>query len=363
MQRLFFLIFTLVSFTVSAQTKNDVEIGTTRKAKNWDTLKYQKFETVLIVGVFQQHRTFSNEFKQEMNPTDTSGLSSHTYSTEINFAGATGITISYDKFQLSLAKRIEPKYNNAGKGATDMFNIGLNVGDNRWVSENYFRRFKGFYNTSTPTFDTNFKYTKQYDQQPSMISSLFMTRFMYFKNYENYSFKSGFGCNYRQLKSALTLIHGGSFSVYNLRNDSAIIPLKARYLYNDYGSMRGLRSVNLSYNIGLAATIVLFKAWFIGGYFTLGPEQQWRNYDLTSEHRRISYISFSGTGRLSMGLNMKKFYMIWGFSNDYNTFNSKKIMTLKTSCYTSNFTFGWRFHYHTPKFYQKFQQTKLYQYL
>jgi len=34
-----------------------------------------------------------------------------------------------------------------------------------------------------------------------------------------------FGCNYRQLKSSATFIAGGSVSVYNLSNDSAIIPI------------------------------------------------------------------------------------------------------------------------------------------
>ncbi len=359
---LLFIFLINLLFTL-AQQGSDVTLKVDKKYKNWDTTRYQKFERVLIVGLLQQHRTFSNELSQSMS-TDTLGMSASTYSTEFNFAGSSGITLSYDKFQLALTRRIEPTYNNAGRGSTDMFNIGFNVGDNRWVSENYYRRFKGFYNTKTPSLDSAyFAQTKQYFQYPKMVTSLFMSRFLYFNNYVDYSFKSGFGCNFRQLKSAFTWINGGSISVYNLHNDSAIVPLNSRAYYKDYANFRGLRSINIAYNFGAAATIVLFKAWFLAGYFTLGPEQQWRNYDLITEHRRISYISWSGTGRLSMGLNMKRMYIIWGFTNDYTIYGSRKTATLRANCLTSNFTFGWRFHTKTPAFYEKFMKSKIYSYL
>ena len=362
MLRALLIICLLGSSEAFSQGGSETELKVERKAKNWDTTMYRKYETVLIVGVFQQHRTFSNEFSQHMSK-DSMGLSANTFSTESDFSGQIGLVANYDKFQLSVAKGLAPPDNAGGKGHTDVFNVGLNVGDNRWISENYYRRFKGFYNTNNRALDSMARKTNKYYVLPGMVSSLFMTRFMFFRNYENFSFKSGFGCNYRQLKSAFTFVSGGSFSVFNLRNDSAIIPTKARSLYNDYANMRGMQSVNVSYNVGFAGTLVVFKAWFIGGYFTVGPEQQWRNYDLTSYHRRLSYISLSGTGRLSMGLNLKRFYMVWSFANDYNVYNSPKTIKLQSNSFTLNTTFGWRFHYDTPKFYQKFMKTKVYQYL
>lgn len=362
MQKFLFIFFILFSTVISSQTNTDSQVVIEKKARKWDTLKYQKFERALIVGLYQQYRTFNIDFKQTINR-DTLNLSSHTYSTEIDFSGAGGIVINYDKFQLSISQGINPPSTAGGKGHTNVFGLGLSVGDNRWVSETYFKRFKGFYNSTTPNFDSsNYNQTKQYYLQPSMVTSLFMTRFMRFRNHEKYSYKAGFGCNYRQLKSAASFIWGGSFSVFDLKNDSAIIPQKARFLYNDYSNMKGIRSVNLSANVGIAATIVIFKAWFIGGYFTLGPEQQWRNYNLTTSHRTISYIGWSGTGRVSFGLNMKRFYMIWAIARDYNVYNSTKV-SATTSSYTANTTFGWRFKNKTPKFYEKFMKTKIYSYL
>ncbi len=349
-------MFILFSFTCVLYGQQEGEATTSGKGRNWDTTKYHKFDFVLIVGLYQQHRNFNNEFEQLVNK-DTSSLSRQSYMAESQLN--TGITLNYDKFSVSFGTRTSPQSESTGKGYTKTFNIGLNVGDNRYVLETYYRRFKGFYNRYTPNFDTTFKRTGQYYLQPDLTSTLLMSRFMYFTNYKKYSFKSGFGCNYRQLKSAATWILGGSFNVYNFNNDSAIFPQKVRPVFNDFGNMQGFHSVNLAVNVGAAITLVVFKAWFIGGYFTLGPEQQWRSYNLGDHYRNLSYISVSGTGRASLGLNLKRFYMLGSYSNDYNLFNSRAL-NFKSESITGNFTIGWRFHTGTPKFYRKFQQTKIY---
>lgn len=323
-----------------------------KKSKNWDTTRYQKFERVLIVGLFQQVRTFNNEF----NIIQPDSFSKHVYSAESNLTG--GIMFNFDKFQLSLATRNEPSKEGEGKGYTKMFNLGLSVGDNRWVSETYFRRFRGFYNKNTSNYDSAAKITRYYIL-PGMVNTIFMQRFMYFTNYKRYSYKSGFGCNYRQLRSAATFIVGGSFSVFDLQNDSAFLPVRARASYGEYGNMDGFSSVNLGVNGGIALSLVVLKALFISGHFTVGPESQWRNYYLGPVNHKLNYLYWSGTGRFSCGINMKRVYVIYSLTNDYNIYNQKK-RTLSSNSLTNNFSFGWRFQCKTPKLYKKFMETKVY---
>ncbi|MBK9285367.1 MAG: DUF4421 family protein [Sphingobacteriaceae bacterium] len=363
MYKYFVLIAVFFSTFLDAQ---DVEVKVAQdslrfkkiKTVKWDTTKYRKYNYVFIVGVFNQYRDFNNEIIQEINK-DSLHLSNQTYVAESNVTG--GLSISYDKFQINLGTRTKPREDQQGKGYTKMFNIGFNFGDNRWVSENYYRRFKGFYNKSTPNFDTNYKHTNAYYLQPNMSSSLFMSRLLYFSNYENFSYKSGFGSNFRQLKSAFTWIIGVNYSAYTMLNDSSVIPIQARHLFNDYAQMRGLKSFNIGGTFGAAATIVVFKAWFINGHFSFGPEIQNRNYDFTTHSRRISYIGASGIGRFSMGLNLNKFYFLVSINNDYNLYNSKKIIKIKSEAITHNLTLGWRFNSGEPiGFYRKFQQTRLY---
>lgn len=354
------IFFVLFSQLFYSQDKTDSQISIAKKNRNWDTLKYHKFERVFIVGLFQQFRNFSIDFKQLINK-DSLGISNNSYLAESQLIG--GVVLNYDKFSLSFGTRTQPQQFNAGKGYTKTFNIGFNIGDNRWVSENYYRRFAGFYNKSTQNFDTTFKSTGNYYLQPGLTSSLLMSRFMYFTHYDRFSFKSGFGCNYRQLRSSATWIMGGSFNVFTLYNDSSIFPIQTRKMYNDYANLKGFHSVNISANFGGAATIVIFKALFVSGYFTIGPEQQWRTYDLGDSHRNLSYISWSGTGRFAMGLNLRRFYVLVSNTNDYNLYDSKKIMSFRSGSLTQNFTFGWRFHRETPKFYEKFMKSKAYSFL
>lgn len=352
MLRYSLILFTIFSMFGSAQSNVETVAKVEKKARNWDTLKYQKFERVLIIGLFQQVRTFNNEFN--LIPRDS--LSQHVYSAESNLTG--GFSFSFDKFQFSLATRNSPSTDGSTKGYTKMFNLGLNVGDNRWVSETYFRKFRGFYDKNTKINDTAGKF-KSYYIVPGMVNRTFMQRFMYFTNYKKYSFKSGFGCNYRQLKSAATFIVGGSLSVFDLQNDSAILPMKARKTFGEYGNMSGFTSVNLGVNGGIAATIVLWKALFVSGHFTAGPESQWRNYDLQNENHKLNYVQWSGTARGSIGINMKKFYMLASITDDYNLYNQRSRL-FNSNSITNNFTFGWRFHCKTPKFYEQFMKTKWY---
>ncbi|MGE0567606.1 MAG: DUF4421 family protein [Bacteroidia bacterium] len=361
-----YFLFTALLFTGLLQSQSDTEatIIKNREYKNYDSTRYTKFERVLIVGIFQQYRTFETNISQKFDEVrDSLGLTSLNYIAESNFTG--GVVLSYDKFQLAFGTRNKPQEDNEGRGYTKMFNIGLNVGDNRWISETYFRRFKGFYNDNRRVLDSTDQAKPNYFYLlPGLTSQLFSSRFMYFTNYPNFAYKAGFGCNFRQLKSSATWILGGSISHYSFYNDSSIVPLKSRPFYNDYANMRGFNSLNFAFNAGAAATLVLFKAWYASLYFTVGPEQQWRNYDFTTNHRKLSYISWSGTGRFSMGLNMKRFYMYYCFTNDYNLYDSgtpkNKTVEFRVNSITNNFTLGWRFNVKTPKFYEKFMETKLY---
>ena len=121
MYKYFLIFFTFFCSGGFAQTSIDAQTKIEKKARNWDTLKYLKYERVLIIGLFQQFRTFNNEFN--LVPRDS--LSQHVYSAESNLSG--GISFCFDKFQFSLATRNNPSNKGEGKGYTKMFNLGMNA--------------------------------------------------------------------------------------------------------------------------------------------------------------------------------------------------------------------------------------------
>ncbi len=357
MQKCLTIFFVIIFFCLTGQQADSVKRYTDKK-NEWDTTKYIRYTKVFIVGLYQSYRNFGNEFESLINTGDASAPGSAQYfMAESNLI--TGVNVCFDKFAFGFSTRSNPPTGASVKGKTKLFNIGFNVGDNRYVIENYYRRFTGFYESKYPVREGDTGAFVRYNLRPQMVSSLFMSRFMYFTNHKKFSFKSGFGCNYRQLKSAASWIFGGDINVYNLTNDSSFFEADKRYLYGHYANLNGFRSIGISVHGGVAATIVLFKAWFASGFFTLGPEQQWRRYTVGGTPSNISYISWSGTGRVAAGINLKRCYWYFSFSNDYAWYDNS-FMKFRVNSISGNLAFGWRFNVKSPSFYEKFKNTKFY---
>lgn len=361
MKTLFLIsICLLLTFSTFAQSLFKADTANLRKARkhaSWDTLRYQKFNSNLIIGYFQSYRNFGNEFEQ-FKEKDTVGISKTNYFAESRLVS--GIDITYDKFSLALGLRTTPPKQSEGKGNTKTITTNFNFGGNIWFLENSFRYFKGFYDKNTATYDTTFKKTGIYYQQPSLENTLFRSKFIYFPNHYNFAFRSGYAGSYRQIRSAATWVLSASVSYNNLRCDSSFFPMPSRAFYGDYKEMNGLKVIGASVNVGAAGALVIFKAFFVSGMLIIGPEQQWRTYSYTNEGKRpLSYVSWSGDGRGSFGLNLKRFYMVGTFISDFAIYNSGFVGILNTSI-SGSFSFGWRFRSKTPKAYKKFQQTRFY---
>ncbi|PBQ31827.1 hypothetical protein CNR22_08620 [Sphingobacteriaceae bacterium] len=340
------LLFLFFAGTLAAQKK-----------AAWDTTRYQKFSSNLMVGIFQSYRNFNNEFQQFTIP-DSLGISKHKYVAESNLT--TGIEVNYDKFSLGFAVKSTPKQNHNARGNTKTVSANFNFGGNRWMLENSIRYFKGFYDANTANYDTTFKETGNYYYQPDFTNTLFRSKFLYFTNHKRYSFRSAYVCNYRQLKSGATWIFSGNSTYNYLRNDSSFFPAATQAYYGDYGAMNGMKVFAVSLNAGGAASLVIWKAFFINFMFIVGPEQQWRTYNYTDgPSRNLSYFSLSGDVRGSIGLNFRRFYFMSFSRNDFAVYNSS-FVGLTNSSIGGGFIMGWRFNSKTPEFYKKLQSTKLY---
>lgn len=322
----------------------------------WDTLKYQKFQSNLIVGVFQSYRNFENSFEQFDMP-DSTGISRNNYKAESRLV--TGIDVTYDKFSFALGLRSVPPAASTGKGNTQTLNANLNFGGNVWYVQNSLRYFKGFYDNNTGAYDTTIRQTGKYYQRPDLENIVLKTKFLYFTNNRKFSFRSGYASNYRQLRSAATWILSANLNLNVLSADSSLINYASRPYYGDYSSLKGFSSLGLSLNFGGAATLVIMKGFFINAMFILGPEQQWRAYTYGDGVRNLSYVSLSGDVRFSIGLNLKRCYLISFSSNDFTLYNSSFVGITNYSL-AGGFAFGWRFKSKTPKFYKEVQKTRLY---
>lgn len=289
---------------------------------------------------------------------DSLGQSKVSYKAEAN--NITGIELNYDKFNIAFGFKSTPPANQTSKGDTKYTNLALNVGGNRWILENSYRSYTGFYNTNTAAYDTSFKREGIYTQAPSLKSEAYKTKFLFFTNANKFSFKSGYSCSQRQLKSAFSFVLTANIYYNRLNSDSSFVPLAVRHYYDDHQSVNGLNVFAFSVYGGGSFNLVLWKALFLNLTLIIGPEEQWRTYHyLDGNSKNLFYTSISGDFRSSLGLNFKKFFVMVTSTTDFSYYNSNA--TEYFSKYGAvNFSLGYRFKVKTPKVYSRFQQSKLY---
>lgn len=332
--------------------------STFAQKKGWDSTYYIKYKDKLIISVFQSYRNYSIDISQKLTK-DTLNASKIGYVAEANLI--TGFEINYDKFNISLGYKSTPPENQQQKGDTKFRNLALNVGGNRWIIESSYRSYKGFYNKNTTNYDTSFHTTGIYDQNPTLKSEAYKTKFLFFTNSKKFSFKSGYSCSYRQIKSAFSLVLSANLYNNRLNSDSSFIPYLVRDYYDNHRAVNGLNVMAFAIYGGGSFNLVIWKAIFMNLTLIIGPEQQWRTYHYISGYptQDIFYTSISGDFRASLGLNFKKYFVLISSTTDFTWYNGNQMEYL--SKYGSvNFSIGYRFKMKTPKFYEKFQQTKIY---
>jgi hypothetical protein len=323
-----------------------------------DSLYYAKYNSSIIIAYYGSTKGYQVAVNQFMNKEDSVRKSGLVYHAESNWVD--GVELTYDKLSLSFGYKSTPPKDKDKKGKTEFYNIGGNIGGNKWILEGSYRRYKGFYERNTANYDTSFKSTGVYYNSPSMRSELYKAKFLWFSNNKRFAFKSCYSSLYRQIRSSFTWVVTANGYYNTLAADSSIIPGKIQDKYSNYKTFKGIDVGAFSVYGGASFNLVLWKHLIFNGTVLLGPENQWRTYKFDSiPSRRESYIRFSGDIRAALGLNFKKFFTFVSFIGDITPYKNSHF-ELKSSYYSVNFTMGLRIHTRYPKFYQKFQNTKLY---
>jgi hypothetical protein len=325
-----------------------------------DTLYYQKYNASIIPAYYGSTKGYNLNMEQFMNK-DTIGRSKINYVAESNWVD--GVELSYDKLSVSFGYKSQPPKDKEKKGKTDYYNFGFNFGGNRWILEANYRTYKGFYEKNTGNYDTSFKRTGIYSKAQNLESSLYKLKFLYFTNHHKFAFKSCYSSSYRQIKTAATWIITANAYYNTLNSDSSIIPNPVRSFYQDYAYFKGLDVFAFSVYGGASVNLVMAKHIMMNATLMGGPEDQYRTYKYqNSGSYDLNYVYWSFDIRGSIGLNFDKFYTFVSFLGDITPYRSSKV-EIKSNYYSVNFTFGARIHTRYPKFYRRFQNTKLYKLL
>lgn len=322
-----------------------------------DTTYYKKYNDRFAAALFQTfYRSHELIFKQKLVG-DSSGQSTVDYFADAN--EVTGVELAFDKFSFAFGFRSVPPKEASRKGKTYHTSLTGSLGGNKWFVEGGYRRFKGFYDANTYRRDVSFTDTSKYYYNPILHEEL-KAKFWYFFKHKKFSYKSAYSCIYRQLKTKGSFVVQGNLYYNHLAADSSLIPFNLQYYYGPYGDLRVFNILALSAGGGFSGNLVLWKKIFFNITLIGGIETQYKDYyHYYGIHTRAKAISFTGDIRSSLGFNGKNFFVMITSINDFSVFDNKKTQIVNK--YLSQaFTIGYRFKVKTPKLYQKFQESKIY---
>lgn len=351
-----YFLFSIIALLLCVPAFAQKEVNFSLKR---DSSYYYKYDDRLVVAMYQSYRTYNLLFSQTVTP-DSTGRSILEYHADAN--NITGIELDYDKFSLSFGiKSSSP--NTYKKGNTAYSNFGFSFGGNRWRLETSYRKYKGFYDIRTAAYDTTYRDSLPYYQNPSLTNRSVRAKFFYFFNNKKFSYSSAYSCTYRQTRTAFSWALVGNIYQNTLSADTSFFPHFVRNMYGGNADLNRLGVVGLSGGAGFSGNIVLFRSLFVNLTFLIGPEIQWRKYaHYSGASRTFAYLTGAGDGRASIGYNSRNFFMTLTTLNDFYATNGRGLQ-FTTKFISGAFTFGYRFKVKDPKFMGKVRENKFYKML
>jgi hypothetical protein len=337
-----------------------VTIHPQKSTAQQDTNYYRKYDNRLIVSFYSTQRYYEVGFKQKY-------FSDSLAKTSINFKSTApetfGFGLAYDKVSIAYDYRtVEPDDNTLFKtGYNKVNSLSFNFGGNRWMLENSWRRFRGFYDSNTVENYAAYDTTKPYFQNPSMQSSTLRSKLIVFSNYKRFAYKSAYGNMYRQLKSAATVLVAANVYHQKLTADTAFVPFYLREFYGDVAHLNRVNTTGLSTCAGFAFNLVIFKRIFFNITLAFGPDFQWRTSNtFDGKNSKSMYTTFSADSRFAIGFNNRNVFITFYSANDINELKSN-FWEIKQKYFSGGVNIGYRFKMKEYKPIKKMKEQKIYQ--
>lgn len=225
-------------------------------------------------------------------------------------------------------------------GTTRATDLQLNILSRRWGGDVVYQRYKGYYlSNPVPPVQPG----EPYPQRPDIVTENLGVNGIYAFNSHRFSLRSSFTFADRQLKSAGGFLLAGSFNLYEIDGDSAILN---PFYQGLPGQTQGFTSLDFrTYAVapGYAHNFIIRKNFFISLLLALGPAvQDFRFRDtggtLHADTRINSYLDF----RAAIGYSTDKFFTGITLSSQTRNviFEDIRFSSVTT---TGRILFGWRF--------------------
>ncbi|MBI3510155.1 MAG: DUF4421 family protein [Bacteroidetes bacterium] len=341
-----------------------------RKEKRDSILQYRRTIDTNYVHLYPDRfiLTLSNSYRSynilqtQTMTKDSLGVSAPEMISNAN--KSTGASIDLDKISVSFGLRTVPSTADQLKktGETKYSTFSFGFSEYRFRFETSYRKYEGFYDNKTSTYDTSFHTTGIYWQNPNMLARSYKAKIIWIRNKRKFSYGAAYFNTERQLKSAGSFLLISNIYNYLFSADSSLLPFAARQYYGEYGYVNRFNATGFSFGPGYTYSLVIVHSLFLNLTLTGGIDVQHRDLDAFQDGRVKSYWKTGGAGdfRAALGLNLKYFFMAWTFAADYNSYQFTNYK-FQPRYFSVDFNMGYRFHFRERRWLKWLKANKIYQ--
>lgn len=350
-----FCVFFLLMVSMDILAQKPEAKSKKQKPGSYDSTYMYKYNSALSIGPTLCFRNFNIVLYPKV-PVDSVYVQNLKWRSPSNRFW--GFDFNYDKFGFTMSiASTAPKSDREKKGNSSSESFTFSYGGNRCFTEFSSMHFKGFYEANSALTDTTLD---KYHQSPDLSSYLFNLKVLYNTNHRKFAFKSSYGGLYRQLRSSATLLFGGNLHFNNITTDSSIVPDPDNHYFDNALKVKAVNCVGSSMLAGGAVNFVIRHNYFFNVSWIFGPDIQTLAM-VTNDDVVVSrnYVSFAHDFRFATGFNTKLWYLTFTWKHESNRFSNDLLNTaIRLNSVSMNL--GYRFNFKTPKLYQRFKNTRVY---
>lgn len=352
----------MLGYVFSQNNNSSVSLNPEVKSFKYDTNYIIKYPERLVIALSDTYRQF------DIQITDSFTKDTALFQRMVHYIAdaehGNGISLDYDIIGFSFDYSSVPLKNHPDwkYGKSETFGLGLNFNAYKFRFENFYRRYRGFYDLLSPSY---MEPDSAYYQNASLMIATYKSKFIYQFSKHKFSLTSAYANTARQLKSAFSWTLTGSVYGTKLSADSMILPRPMWAVYDSsrWKDWNSLFVLGINGGGGFSFNLVLKKRWFFNMFLNGMLEFQNQKYETMSGTGNItlSNLSLAFDTRATIGYNAPRFFIRLSGKVDRNIYGIlKEKFGIEQRYKYVEFTFGWRFKMRTPGFYQKFKDTKLY---
>lgn len=273
---------------------------------------------------------------------------------------------SYDKISLEVSFSKQYTFDRLKNVLRTKSNsLSVSIGGNKFIIEPSFMRFRGFYDSNSPRYDSLYRVHHGYYSDPSMEVWLLNITGMYFFNNKKYAHRSILGLSYHQKKS-----NGSWYLITNvlfnkIDSDSGLFSSPVKNIYRSVNQLNYLFLRCINSGIGYEYNFLPGKGkhFFLGTGLALLISFQQRILGFkNAEFIQSIKVSDAYNAKFSLGWTTDHFFVsiMGNFERMHVDFRKVQISTFNIPVY---FTAGIRMNAKPTQIYQWFKSTKVYQWI